>query len=970
MRYIKERISIILFCTLPAIATAQNIHVSGKVIDAKDKGPLTGVSVQFIFTTDSTVKSGAVTDIDGNYQIDLNKKGNYKINYSYVGYQSITKTVDLDADTHLVELPMTASSQTLKSVTVATKEIRAEQKGDTAQFNANAYKTNQDASAEDLVTKMPGVTSDNNGVKVNGETVQQILVDGKPFFGTDPSLALKNLPAEVIDKIQVFDKLSDQAQFSGFDDGNSQKTMNILTRRNKSEGMFGKVYAGYGSDERYIVGGNLNIFNGDRRITLLGLSNNINQQNFGAQDLLGIASSGGGGRGGSGSGRGGGMGNNGGSMGGGGNNFMVSQQNGIAATNSFGTNYSDNWGKKIKVSGSYFYNSTNTDALSGTDRNYFGKTDSTISYKETSGTNSFNANHRINFRFEYTIDSFNSLTIVPSLSFQENNTTSSTSATNNMGDRLLALTQNTNYAGYNGFNFSNNLLYQHKFKKDRRTISLNINNGWNGKTGNGDNISSNNYAGVDSNYSRKFDLNNSGYNVSTNISYTEPVGKKGQLQFNYNPSVTYNNADKSMYQEDTTTNKYTLIDSSLSNKYNTTYTTHRGGISYRIGDKKINFNIGAQLQYATLQSEQQYPSIYSINRNFTNILPNIQFNYRQPNGKNFRINYRTSTSSPTVAQLQDAVDISNPLLLKTGNPSLQQSYDHTITMRYGNTNNKTAKSLFFFFYTNVTENYVATATYIPTKDSVFRNSATDNAITIKKGGQISIPVNLSGYFSQRAFVTYGLPLSAIKCNLNFNGGVSFTRTPGTINNNSNFSNNLAPTGGLVLSSNISEAIDFSLAYNGTYNLISNTLNTASNNNYYNHITSFRINWVVWKKLVLNTSVNENYYASFSGSADQHFILWNAYVGYKFLKSNALEARFTIFDILNQNTSVTRNVTETYVENNTTQVLKQYGMFQLTYNIRKFKGKMPEMPKEENGRPDMPPGFRPRGDWNKGPQGNW
>ena len=184
-----------------------------------------------------------------------------------------------------ISLKPTATS--LGGVEIKGTAERAEQKGDTTQYNAAAFKVTQDATTEDLVKKMPGITIENGTVKAHGEDVKRVLVDGKQFFGEDASVTLKNLPAEVVDKIQVFDKLSDQAAWSGFDDGSGQKTINIVTRNAKSSGQFGKFSAGYGTDDKYLLGANVNFFNGQRKITLLGMSNNVNQQNFSADDVVG-----------------------------------------------------------------------------------------------------------------------------------------------------------------------------------------------------------------------------------------------------------------------------------------------------------------------------------------------------------------------------------------------------------------------------------------------------------------------------------------------------------------------------------------------------------------------------------------------------------------------------------------------------------------------------------------------------------
>ncbi len=944
MKHLLCKLALYCFIALvPSVVAAQTYSVTGTLLDNKDNSTLIGVTVFAYPINDSNNKTGGSTDANGLFSIDGLRPGTYVFKALYIGYETIKQNVTIKgANVSLGTLKMKTSNNVLSDVTIKSTQIRATQLGDTTQFNADAFKTHPDATAEDLVTKMPGVTSDNSGVKVNGESVQQVYVDGKPFFGTDPTLALRNLPSEVIDKIQVFDKLSDQAQFTGFDDGNSQKTINIITKKNKSNGEFGKIYAGYGTDDRYIAGETINYFNGDRRISLIGLSNNINQQNFSSQDILGVTGGGGGNRGGSG-GRGGSS----------ANNFLVGQQGGITNTNSIGLNYSDNWGKKIKVTGSYFFNSTDNTNNTQLDRDYFtGNADSTLTYGEKDHSETKNLNHRVNFRFEYTIDSFNSIIITPNISFQNNNSstsqvdTSNTSVTNAAGTTLSQLVgNNVNGNNYSGYSSSNNILFQHKFHKPRRTISLNLSNSLNEKSGSGYTFSSNGPIGeVPSILNDSSTIYNNSASYSANLGYTEPIGKKGQLMFSYNPSYTKSRADQETKRQDSTTSVF-LHDDLLSNKYDNTYMTQKAGVSYRIGDRKLNFAIGVNFQSATLQGQQYYPYDTSTNpKPFESILPNAFFNYRFADGRNLRIMYRTNTVAPGISQLQNVINISNPLLLTTGNQDLRQDFEQTLTVRYGLTKAKSARTFLLYLYAQNISHYIANATVLFNKDSVL-----PDGVKINKGSQLTYPVNLNGYWNTRAFLTYGIPADFIKSNINLNGGINYSRSPGKIGGQESFSNNYAPTAGIVVSSNISENVDFTLSYTGNYNFVNNTLQSQATNNYYSHVVSGKVNIILLKGIVLNSNIAETYYSTLNNtSANENYILWTTYLGYKFLKNKALEARVTAYDMLNQNKSISRTVTDTYIENSTTQVLKQYFMFTLTYTIRNFKGALPDQPQN---RPD-------------------
>jgi uncharacterized membrane protein YgcG len=952
---------------------AQPFSITGRVIDVGDKSALSGVPVSVAPSSDTAGKIGTATDFDGYFTISGVQPGQYLLQISYIGYNTLRQTITVtDTTLSLGDLGMQISAQTLKTVNVTGTQTRAQQLGDTSQFNANAYKTNPDANAEDLISKMPGITSDNQGVKVNGETVREVLVDGKPFFGDDPNAALKNLPAEIIDKIQVFDKMSDQAQFTGFDDGNTSKSINIVTKRGKNAGQFGKVYAGYGYgpdpglENRYQAGGNINFFNGDRRISIIGMSNNINQQNFSIEDITGSvgASSGqnrgGGFRGGGSRGSGGFRSGGSSSRGGGSENFMVGQQGGISTTHSLGLNYSDSWGKKIKLSGSYFFNSSKNTNSSDIVRNYFTNTDTSLVYNETSTVNSQNINHRANLRLEYNIDSNNSIILTPRLSIQDFNNSSEvlgnnavSIATDNSSGNIVSSIINRNNSNSLGLNFSNNLLYRHRFKKERRTVSLNVNTQINNRNGDGTTYSLNDYE-TDSTL---LDLRNTNttnsYTISGNLTYTEPVGKKGQLSVNYEPSYTNNLADK---QTDSLGVAGIYVDAdSLSNQISNTYTTHRGGISYRIGDRKLNFNIGLNGQYATLEGMQSLPYTYAINKEFTNLLPNAMFNYRFSQSSNLRVFYRASTNPPSVSQLQDVVDISNPLLLRAGNPDLKQDYTHNLSFRYGNTNTKTQHSLFLFANGSYVNNYIGTETIIPSEATDYRG-----LVVIPRGAQLSRPVNLTGYYAARTFITYGLPLDALKSNLNLNAGYTYSHAPSLLNGQKNFSDNSGINGGLVLGSNISENLDFTISYNANYSTVTNTLQTQSDLSYFSHLAGAKLNWIFLKGFVFNTSLTHNYYTGLSdASFNQSFLLWNAYIGYKFLKNRALEARISAYDILKQNQAISRNITETYVEDTRTQVLTQYFMFTLTYTLRNFKGADPQQSSENRDsdrfRPGTPPG---------------
>lgn len=934
----------LLLCCLSlfaAPALSAQTAITGKLTDARDGQPVLNVTVQLTSTSDTANKQAVLTDYDGNFSITI-APGSYRFSTATIGFEPVSRSITVtDAPQNLGTIPLAASSTQLKNVTVQSTLMRSDQNGDTTAFNANAFKTNPDASAEDLVNKMPGISNATGTLKVNGEDVKKILVDGKEFFGDDPNAALKNLPAEIIDKIQVYDRASDQSAFTGFDDGNQQKTINIITKRGRSNGTFGKISAGYGLDEegengRYTVGGNINFFNGDRRISVVGLANNINQQNFSSEDLLGVSSASGssGGRGGGGrrGGAGGGVTGGAGSYGGGGDasNFLVNQQGGITQTQSLGLNYSDNWGKKLKVTGSYFFNRSENVRADTLTRLY--ATGDNLIYRENGLSTSTDDNHRASLRMEYTLDSSNSFILNPRISYQLNNTARDLNGATTIGENVLQSAIRNRYSADNeGFNFSNTLLWRHRFAKRGRTLSVNFDTRINDKTGNGSLLSEG-----DTTLNQQNDLSSTGYTYSGSINYTEPITPKSQLQLNYSPSFNHNTSDRSTYNFDGSA--YTDLDTGLTNRFTNDYTYHRGGLGYRYNDSLWSFNATLNAQYATLDGTQTYPMQLKVDRNFTNILPQAFINYRFSRRENIRIFYRTNNNAPGITQLQNIVDNSNPLFLRTGNPDLIQDYTHSLGVRYGKTGTGKGSGIFVFANGSYVKDYIGNATYIATGDT-----QTIRGIRLNPGTQLSMPVNLSGAYRGSAFFTYSLPVTTIKSNVNLSTGLTYNRTPSIINNLENFATNYAVNGGLVVGSNISENLDFTVSYNGAYNIANNSLQNQADLNYYTQTTALKLNWIFWKGVVFNTNLTHTLYSGLGESYDRQFLLWNASIGYKFLKNKALQADIYAFDILKKNNSISRTFSDTYTEDARTQVLQRYFMLRLTYTLRSFSGgaKMPE-----------------------------
>lgn len=909
--------------------------IKGKLIDGDSSTALPTASVKLAPVSDSSKAIIILADSAGNFGFNVQDTGRYILSLSYTGYDNSVRYVRMGpADADLGEIMMFRKlDKSLGNVTVVGRTPPARQKGDTTELNAAAFKVNPDATLEDLIKKAPGITVENGVITAQGEQVQKVTIDGRQFFGDDATAALKNLPADVVDKIQVFDRMSDQAQLTGFDDGNAVKSINIVTKADMRKGQFGRIYAGYGTDERYAAGGSVNIFTGNKRINLVGLFNNVNQQNFGAEDLLGVSGAANQNRGRGGGGRPGGGGN----FGGGGNNFQVGQSPGIAKTNAFGVNFSDMWGKKknMDFSGSYFFNNSNTVAHSETDREQFMTGDTSRFTKSINDVSTQNTNHRVNARWEYKIDSNNTLIIAPNLSFQKNNSNSFTQGMTRGAKGFLINEQvNGNERHSEGYNFNSQITYRHGFSKKGRSISINVNGGSNSRDNNtlvDGSLSSfqDSVFVFDTTRQRTTNLTD-GYNISTNIAYTEPLGKKGQLQLNYNPQYTKNKADQQTLQYDNIKGNYSIFDTTQSNLFNNTVTAQNAGINYRIGDQNEQFSIGTNFQNTNLNSEQTFPKIAQVDKTFNNWLPNLQYNKRFTNKANFRSNYRTSVSTPSVNQLQNVVNKTNPLYISTGNENLGQSYTHTFFNRFNYTNATKGTSFFANLFVQKVNGYITTANFLPTRDSLL---ATGD--TVKSGAQLSKPINMDGYWAGRAFFTYGVPLKFIKTNLNLNAGFNYARLPGQIDYKNNLSNSYTYNLGVTLASNISEYIDFNLSYSANFNTVNNSIRPDLNNKYYYHNAGARINLLTKSGWFILNDLTNQFYSGLADGFNQNFWLWNVSAGKKFLKNNRGELKLSVFDLLKQNQSISRNVAETYIEDVQTQVLQQYFMLTFTYSLKNF-----------------------------------
>ncbi len=909
---------------------------TGQVIDGAAKTPMIGANVLIKTVTDSLLR-GTVTGADGRFEIARPIIPEVKVEITFLGYKTITKIHSMREPVELGELILLEDTKVLGEVLVQGVSVVGEQKGDTTSFNANAFKTQTNAQAEDLIRKMPGITFQGGQIQAQGEQVQKILVDGREFFGSDPNIALRNLPADAIDRVEVLDQRSDQSRLTGFDDGSYTKTINIILRSDKKNGSFGRTYAGYGNDDRYAAGGSVNFFKGDQRISVLGLFNNINQQNFSSQDLAGLTAnaSAGAGRGGAMGGMGGG-GFGGGQWGGGGgnSNFLVGNSGGIVTTNAMGLNYSDKWGKKVNVTGSYFFNNTANSLRQITNRETVVNANLRQFYEENLINTVKNSNHRANARIEADLNEKNSIVLTPSLSFQDNSTFSDRDALtrNSLGDSLSALRSISN-ATTKAVNLSNNLTYRYKFDKKGRTLSTEVFTAWSNRDQDSDLLAASREFRrnlVDTATQETYSLNE-GFNYRVNLTFTEQLSKNAIGTFGYQVGNNATASDQKTYQIDD--ERKALLDTALSNEFDNKFITQRLRSGYAYNKDAWSVNVNMDYQNARLDNEAFFPVPGTFNRSFNNFLPSANLNYRnRKTGFSWRVRYRTSTNEPSVAELQNVVNNQNPLNLRVGNPDLGQSYNHNIFANISKINLEKSRTLFLFVTHSVTSDFIGNSTFLTTRDTLINNE-----ILLRSGGQLSRPVNLDGNIRSSFFLTYGAPLKKLKTQFNINTRVSFNRTPGLINGVSNLNDNTTLSQGLTFNSNISQNVDFSISTTGSYNIVNSSLQQNLNNNFYQQESTMRLYFSSKNgKFFMGNNVAHSLYSGLSEGFNQNFWLWNMEGGFRFAKNNKAEIKAVLFDVLNQNNSISRTISDVAVTDVFTNVLTRYGMITFTYILGNFK----------------------------------
>jgi Outer membrane protein beta-barrel family len=870
-----------------------------------------------------------LTNDKGNYTFNNVKVQKVMISISHIGYKKFVDTYDFTNATDEVinnDVVMSTGDHMLETVTVESSKIAI--KEDTVAYKIDSTMFRKNDNVEEVLKKLPGVEVDKDGkVTAQGKEVTKVKVNGKEFFGGDVKTATRQLDADMVDKIQIIDDYGDQSAFTGVKDGEPTKTMNIQLKKDKNKGIFGNATAGVGNEKRYITSLSLNRFNNAQQISFTGNINNTNASTFDFSRLPGGMGAIAGGMVRSFSGGAGGLG--------------FGNNDGVGVTKTFGVNYRDDWSPKVSVNGSYSFSQKNTTVLNDLFQEYPNpkNADSTRFNKQTTNDYTVTDNHRFSFTVDYKIDSFNFIKFNPGITFRK--LSDSYQANTNYfyekpTTQTLSVGNNSDFNKSLTPNFTGSLLFNHRFHKKGRTLSLNFNAGKSYTDGNDDILNTTNFYAF-GNYFAKDTLEqrviqqNNNHNYGLSLSFNEQLSKKHGLEFNYAYNKRFIENDKQTF--DMAVNPDTLIPAQT-NIYNNIYTTNRFGVNFRTTLKKYNYTIGLAAQPAILESNSFSGSKISYKQNFINYFPTIRLVYNFSKSKSFNLSYNGNTNQPTYQQSQPVPDKSNIQNTIIGNPDLKPEFSNTFSMRFNNFNFISGN----VFFSNVSATFV--------KDKIVNNVSRKDF-----GAQQTRYLNEDGYFNVNAFYTISKPIQNRKYVFNYGGAINYNNNISYLNFDKNIGRNWVLSQRFSLDYKIKKWLETSGGVVYSLNDVKNSLSIATNNNNikgWNFTHSSRLFFKY--DYILSYDVSKTLNDGYTTSVDANPLIINATLEKQIFKNKNGSFKLQAFDLLNENTNVSRNVSSTMITDTKTNRLQRYFMLSFVFRFNKFSGSsksgpgmMPVMP---------------------------
>ena len=903
-------------------------QVKGIVTDSAGKNIIERAVVGLVVKSNASDTTYVLTNEKGEFNFEIVPSSDFSVIITKESYKPVAKFISVNAPQKTIDVGkifLVSMAKVLGEVVINAAPITI--KEDTIEYRADAFKVKENAVVEDLIKKMPGIQVDKNGnVKAQGKPVTKVKVNGKDFFGGDPKTATKELPANIVDKIQIIDDYGEQARVSGIKDGDPDKVMNIQLKKDKNTGYFGRVTVGAGDKSRYQASFNGNYFKNDQQISFFSSSNNTSQSAFGSVGKGSGINAGQNGIGNIGSQ---------GSFANGMNTDMALLQSGnnnsdgIITSTSVGLNYRDQWSKKVNVYGSYTFTHRNTSGYKLiSQQNIF----STGNFFNDQDNNFFNAgdNHRFFFTLEYNIDSFNYLKITPNISYTNSNGVSNSVFDYfDQGNVKVSDGYNNNITNSNSPNINITALYNHKFNKRGRNFSVNLTAGTSqNKNGQDSRNNTVQYSPSSTTFSRFLNSTqqNDNYNYNIRFTYTEPLSKIRFLDLAYSHNFSYARNNKITYNLDPIT-QAKILSEALSNDYENNYFTDRANVTIRTIEKKYNYTIGISLQPVDLRGfsvtkDSAYKSITKVN-----IFPVARFSYNISKSKSLSINYRGDAQQPGFSQLQDVIDSSNSQYLTRGNPYLKPSINHSINLSYNNFNFVSGK----VFFTTMSF-------------STIQNQIINNVVSIgTSGAQLTTPQNENGYYNASAFYTYSRPYKNRRYVLILNGTLNYNHNINVVNSVKNIGKNWIVSQGFNFEFNHKDWLEFTAgaAYNLNsikYSDAGYNVKSLENQQFSSWVITSNVTINIPKNWVLKYDFENTINKGLTGSVGKDPLIMNASVEKQLFKKKNGIIRLQAFDLFNQNSNITRSVTANSIIDTRSNKLNRYFMLSFTYRLQKFAGK--------------------------------
>jgi len=903
--------SLLLFFLFCFAANAQNdIILKGTVVDINTQLPLELATVYFTTVKDSTIIEYATTDKNGVFRINTKKYDKpvlLKINY--MGYQPfIEEQKGLLESKDFGKLYVLENVNALDNVVIKTAAPPITVKKDTLEFNAASYKVRPDSNVETLLKQLPGVDVDNDGkVTVNGREVTQFLVNGKTFFDKDGALLLKNLPADIIKKIQVSDFKSKKEELAKQESTSDYSSINLTIDEKKNKGYFGKILGGYGSDDRYESSLLLNFFNNKRKISILGSSNNINSTGFAQDEVFD-------------------------NMGGGRNNSnrnsgsTTGNGKGITQSNLFGVNYTDDWSEKLAAMGSYNFSNTINKNESKANQLSFLPTGNIITESDAKTRNE-NTGNKANFELEYKIDPTTRLVVAPKLNQSRSNSDSfsSTSSVDENGDALNESTAKS-YNESTNTSFANTINFNKVFKKKNRNLSFVFDNNNSNTVSDGLNQSETLFYQdnkPDDLRNQNTKNNNSSDSYSADIEYTEPITDSLRVRFGSDFDWKNEVKDQKTFDFDAATQSYTDLNQSL-----TTYTTSRqNSFSPKVGitlqKNKFTLNLDSKTSIVDFDNYSLYLGKETeLNKKYALPFATAQFRYKFSRSKNLTLKYDYSSTLPAANYLMPVANLSNPLNSIIGNPNLDPIEKNTLNFNFRN----------FDFRTRSGYSFMAKGDYY--SNDIYATSVYDDS-----GKRTTTYINISGTYTVSVGGNWSQSIKrdahVLRYGLGLNGSYSFDK--GFTNAVLYYAKSTAISPKVYMTYEYGELLTISPSYSLSYNetKYENYTRDASSNVLHRINLQTTSYWPT--NLIFGNDFSYTYNSNISGDFKKDFFLWNTSLSYGFFDKK-IYAKVKVYDVLNQNQSATRTISATSIRDEENTVLKRYVMFSLAYKIGNFSAK--------------------------------